>query len=91
MTASGGNASTADTLGWIHYLLGNYEQAEKLLSEGATQAPGNAEIHLHLAHNLAALGQSDAARAALAKSLQLDPALADRDDVKKLRAQLGAR
>jgi uncharacterized protein (TIGR03790 family) len=89
--ASGGNASTADTLGWIHYLLGNHEQAQKLLSEGATQAPGNAEIHLHLAHNLAALGQNDAARAALAKSLQLDTALADRDDVKKLRVQLGAR
>ena len=34
---------------------------------------------------------SDAARAALAKSLQLDMALATRDDVKKLRAQLGAR
>ena len=70
--ASGGEPSTADTLGWIHYLLGNYGEAEKLLVEGATQAPANAEIHLHLAHCLAALGRTDAARAALAKSLQLD-------------------
>ena len=90
-SASGADASTADTLGWIYYLLGNQEQAEKYLSEGATRAPANAEIHLHLAHCLAALGQGDAARAALAKSLQLDTALADRDDVKKLRTQLGAR
>ena len=53
-----GTASTADTLGWIHYLLGNHEEAEKLLAEGATRAPGNAEIHLHLAHSLAALGRA---------------------------------
>ena len=89
--ASGGAASSADTLGWIYYLLGRYEEAEKFLDEGASRAPGNAEIRLHLAHNLAALGRDDAARAALAKSLQLDMALATRDDVKKLRAQLGAR
>ena len=88
---SGGTASSADTLGWIYYLLGKHEEAGKFLAEGATRAPGNAEIHLHVAHNLAALGQSDAARAALAKSLQLDLMLAARDDVKKLRAQLGVR
>ena len=87
--ASGGEPSTADTLGWIQYLLGNYGEAEKLLVEGATRAPGNAEIHLHLAHCLAALERADAARVALAKSLQLDAALADREDVKKLRSQLG--
>ncbi len=89
--ASGRSASSADTLGWIFYLLGKHEEAEKLLDEGAARAPGNAEIQLHVAHNLAALGRGDAARAALAKSLQLDIALATRDDVKKLRAQLGAR
>ena len=89
--ASGESAASADTLGWIYYLLGKHEEAEKLLDESAARAPGNAEIQLHLAHNLAALGRVDAARAALAKSLQLDMALATRDDVKKLRAQLGAR
>ena len=89
--ASGGAASSADTLGWIYYLLGRHGEAEKLLDEGASRAPGNAEIQLHVAHNLAALGRAAAARAALAKSLQLDMALANRDDVKKLRAQLGAR
>ena len=89
--ASGGGASSADTLGWVYYLLGKHEEAEKLLAEGVTRAPGNAEIHLHMAHNLAALGQSDAARAALAKSLQLDMMFAVREDVKKLRVQLGAR
>ena len=89
--ASGGTASSADTLGWIYYLLGKHDEAEKLLDDAVSRAPGNAEIQLHLAHNLAALGRDDAARAALAKSLQLDMALATRDDVKKLRAQLGAR
>jgi uncharacterized protein (TIGR03790 family) len=89
--ASGGAASSADTLGWIHYLLGNHEEAAKLLAEGASRAPDSAEIHLHVAYNLAALGQDDAARAALAKSLKLDMMLAGRDDVKKLRARLGVR
>ena len=89
--ASGRAASSADTLGWIHYLLGNHEEAAKLLAESASRAPDNAEIHLHVASNLAALGQDDAARAALAKSLQLDMTLAARDDVKKLRARLGVR
>ena len=89
--ASKGAAASADTLGWIYYLLGNHAEAERFLTEAATKAPGNAEIHLHLAHSLAALGQSNAARIALAKSLQLDMMLAARDDVKKLRVQLGAR
>lgn len=89
--ASKGDPSSADTLGWIHHLLGNHAEAERFLSQAASRAPGSAEIHLHQAYNFQALGQSDAARAALGKSLQLDAALADRDDVKTLRAQLGVR
>jgi uncharacterized protein (TIGR03790 family) len=84
-------APIADTLGWIHYLLGNHSEAETLLTEAASNAPGNAEIHLHLAHAQAALGRRDRALDALARGLQLDAALADRDDVKALRARLGRR
>jgi uncharacterized protein (TIGR03790 family) len=81
----------ADTLGWIHHLLGNTSQAETLLTLAAASAPNNAEIQLHLAYAQAALGRGDLALAALNRSTQLDATFANREDVKKLRAQLGNR
>jgi uncharacterized protein (TIGR03790 family) len=89
--ASNGEAAIADTLGWIHHLMGNHAEAERLLAEAAAKAPDNAEIHLHLAYAYVAMGRNDAALAALDKSIQLEATLADRDDVRKLRAQLGGR
>lgn len=90
--ASKGDAAwITDTLGWVHYLLGNHSEAEKLLAEAASAAPDNAEIHLHLAYAYVALGRRELAAGALAKSLQLDAKLADRHDVKQLQAQLGSR
>jgi uncharacterized protein (TIGR03790 family) len=89
--SKGDAAAITDTLGWIHYLLGNHSEAEKLLAEAASTAPDNAEIHLHLAHAYVALGRRELAVAAIARSIQLDPKLADRDDVKKLQGQLGRR
>ncbi len=78
-----------DTLGWIHYLLGQLAEAEKYLGEAAAAAPDNADVQLHLSHVHLARGRKELAARALARSLQLDPALADRADVKALRAQLG--
>ncbi len=86
--ASKRNAQIADTLGWIYYLLGSHQDAEKYLTEGAKMAPDHAEIQLHLAHVYAALGRKDAALGALNRSLQLDVKFSDREDVKKLREQL---
>jgi uncharacterized protein (TIGR03790 family) len=81
----------ADTLGWIYYLLGNASEAETLLTLAAAIAPNNAEIQLHLAYAHAVLGRGDLALAALNRSTQLDSTFANREDVKKLRAQLGKR
>ena len=82
------NALIADTLGWVYYLLGHYLDAEKYVVEAAKLGPDHAEIQLHLAHVHAALGQTDAALAALNRSLQLDVKFSGREDVKKLQAQL---
>jgi len=87
--ASKGEARIADTLGWIHHLLGNAAQAEALISQAAVAAPHNADIQLHLAHVHASMGRRDRALAALARSLQLDATFANRDDVKALQADLG--
>jgi uncharacterized protein (TIGR03790 family) len=82
------NASIADTLGWIYYLIGSYTDAEKYLAEAVKLAPDQAEIQLHLAHVYADLGRADQALAALNRSLQLDITFSGRDDVKKLQAKL---
>ena len=89
--SGGKDASIADTLGWIHHLLGNHAEAERLLVSAAAMAPDVAEIHLHLARAYATQGRREPAVAALDKGIQLNPALADRNDVKELRAQLTAR
>ena len=86
--SGGQDASIADTLGWIQYLLGNHADAEKLLVSAAAMAPDMAEIHFHLARVYATQHRHEPAVAALDKSIQLNPALADRDDVKELRAEL---
>jgi uncharacterized protein (TIGR03790 family) len=85
------NALITDTLGWIYYLLGSHGDAEKYLAEAAKMAPDHAEIQLHLAHVHAALGRTDAALAALNRSLQLDVKFSDREDVKKLQGLLDNR
>jgi Tfp pilus assembly protein PilF len=88
---SRGEARIIDTLGWIHHLLGNAAEAGTLIAQAAAAAPTNAEIQLHLAFVQAVLGRSELALAALQKSLELDPTLANREDVKKLRADLSTR
>jgi Tfp pilus assembly protein PilF len=89
--SKGSVASITDTLGWIHYLLGQHLEAEKYLGEAATAAPNNADVQIHLAHVYVARGRNDLAARAIARSLQLDPALAERAEVKALRVRLGSR
>jgi uncharacterized protein (TIGR03790 family) len=83
-----GNPSIADTLGWIHHLLGNNERANELLEAAARSASQNAEVQLHWAIVCAALGQNLQATAALDRALKIDPALASTEEVKQLRAKL---
>lgn len=89
--AQGRLASIADTLGWVHYLLGQHPEAEKYLSEAAAAAPASAEVQLHLAHVYEARGRRELAARALARCLQLDASLAERADAKELRTRLATR
>lgn len=54
----------ADTLGWISYKQGNYEQAINLIREAADKLPGNPEIQFHLGMANYMMDQPDAARIA---------------------------
>ena len=68
-------ARIADTLGWIHHLLGNARDAEKYLIEASNGAPTTADVHLHVAAFAASQGHMDQARASLKRALELDPTL----------------
>jgi tetratricopeptide (TPR) repeat protein len=63
------NPSVLDTLGWITYKQGDYQQAADLLGESVAKGPDNAEIQFHLGMAEYMMGRTDAARAALAKAV----------------------
>lgn len=69
------NAFMSDTLGWIHHLLGNNQEALRLIEPASRVLSENAESQLHAAVVYAALGRLDSATKALRAAGQLDPAL----------------
>jgi Tfp pilus assembly protein PilF len=87
--ASKAMPTIADTLGWIHFLLGHQTEAERFTAEAAKGNPDNAEIQLHVAKVLAAGTRKADAAAALDKAIQLDRSIETHDDVKELRSRLG--
>lgn len=60
--------SIADTLGWIAFKRGDYNNALPLLSESAGKLPSNPEIVFHLGMANYMLGQEEPARVALQKA-----------------------
>jgi len=62
------DAGIADTLGWILYKKGDYQQALKLLQESARKLPENPEIQFHLGMASYMMGQMDSARAAFLRA-----------------------
>ena len=85
---SGQAAVIADTLGWVHYKLGDAMAAMTYIDRAAKQLPKNAEITLHLAELHLSLGNQPLAKVHLDLALKLDPSLSERDDVKALVARI---
>jgi uncharacterized protein (TIGR03790 family) len=77
-----------DTLAWLHYLLGNTEEALRLLSKASRIQPTTAEIQLHAAIVYAAAGYLSEASGALKVATQLDGTLAERSDIRELQARI---
>jgi len=87
------DASVLDTLGWVHYKLGNYTQAEDLLRR-SIDIDETAASQLHLAQVLMAVGEFDNALIRLRRAGELQPdsemqAEIDRltDDIRTNRAE----
>jgi uncharacterized protein (TIGR03790 family) len=77
-TLSRGDATVADTLAWVHHLLGNKAQSGRYIAEALRGAGENGEIRLHAAAILLEAGDLEGARRELAKALELEPALEQR-------------
>lgn len=61
-----------DSLGWVHYRLGNLDEARRLLQQ-AWDMTGNSEIGAHLGEVMWAQGDHEAARRIWAVSLAAEP------------------
>jgi tetratricopeptide (TPR) repeat protein len=88
---SNGDPLMTDTLAWIQHLSGNHEEAARLLQQAVRGAPDHAEVRFHAAVVDAARGELAGARAELARALQLDPAMALREDARALQRRLEGR
>jgi len=78
----------ADTLGWIHHLLGDDESARPYMDKAVAGAPGKVDILIHAATVYAALNDVAKGRETLQAAEKLDPSIGGRPDVKTLRARL---
>jgi tetratricopeptide (TPR) repeat protein len=78
-----------DTLGWIHYRRGAYQDAEKSLSRAVEKAPNNGTLRFHLGMTYARLGRNADAASALRRAAQLDPKLGQSEKIDDLIKQLG--
>ena len=78
----------ADTVGWIKYLMKDYESAVKLLEPSAKALPRNAEVQLHAAAAFFAAGRVDDAVAALKAAEAADPKVSERADFQELRKKI---
>ncbi|MFQ3610180.1 MAG: tetratricopeptide repeat protein [Fimbriimonadales bacterium] len=68
-----GQGAYYDTLGWVLYKLGRYEEALRELRIAVQTAPETAELRYHLAATYAKLGRTQDALVELEKSLALKP------------------
>jgi tetratricopeptide (TPR) repeat protein len=77
-----------DTLGWVHYRLGDYNQARDLLQKALAGAPDSPMRNYHMGMVLYKSGQTNEARAKLKKALESDEDFYGRDDAEKTLEKL---
>jgi tetratricopeptide (TPR) repeat protein len=78
----------SDTLGWILYKRGVYQLAFNLLRESASKLPENPEIQYHLGMAASKVGDTDAARRALARAVSAPADFGGKTEARKALAAL---
>lgn len=81
------NAGYLDSLGWIHYRLGQYAEAVTVLERAVQQAPDAALQQLHLGMALHKSGDTARAQPHLKKALERPGTLPGVDEAKRMLAQ----
>ncbi len=84
----GQDAAVGDTLGWVLYKRGDYQQALTILQESAEKAPDTPEIQFHLGMTAYMMGQTDLAKVALRKAAGADKDFPGKDESKRRLALL---
>jgi tetratricopeptide (TPR) repeat protein len=79
----GDNPAIADTLGWVLYKRGDYQQALTILQDSAEKLPDNPEIQFHLGMTAYAMGQTDIAKIALKKAAAAAKNFPGKDESKR--------
>jgi tetratricopeptide (TPR) repeat protein len=80
-----------DTLGWVYYKKDLPLLAIPPLEESVAKDPSNGSYRLHLGLAYAKAGQSDKARSALERALQLSPQVEGADVARKTLMALNTR
>ena len=78
----------ADTLGWIHHLLGDNLAALPLVDRAVAAVPGNVDVLVHAAIVHGALNDLTRAKAELDAAEKIDPKVKERPEVMALRARM---
>jgi tetratricopeptide (TPR) repeat protein len=78
--------SITDTLAWVMYKRGNYEQAVPLLQDCIQKAPDSSQFHYHLGLTLIAAGQKAKGREQLESALRLKLDNADAQEAHQVLA-----
>jgi tetratricopeptide (TPR) repeat protein len=82
------NERVADTLGWILYKRGDYQQALVLATESATKYPDNPVIQFHLGMINDMMGDFDSARRAFEKAVHSNNQFAEKEEAQRRLASL---
>lgn len=85
------DGNVSDTLGWIKHLLGEDQDALRLLESAVKALPTSIDILLHTAAVYAALGRFDAAGNTLKRARELDAAVQDRPEFREVQQKISAK
>src|SRR4029077_13704506 len=83
--------SITDTLGWVLYKKGDYQQAQTLLQESAAKLPQNSDVQFHLGMASYMMGQADTARAAFQQALKGTANFEGKEEAQRRLNLLGAQ
>ncbi len=67
------NASYLDTMGWVYYKMGQYEEAREYISEALNQDSTNAEVLDHMGDVYTKLGDQEMAQEFYRRALEKNP------------------